>query len=107
MKSLTLQEQYILLSVYRLKNNAYLATVRDHILENTGKDLSIGTVYVPLDRLRKMGYLRTEVSGPSPKVGGRSIKYYFITDEGIKALHEMKKINDTMWTGFSEEAIVK
>ncbi len=107
MKSLTLQEQYILLSVYMLKDHAYLATIREYILENTGKDLSIGTVYVPLDRLRKMGYLKTEISAPSPKVGGRSIKFYQITDEGIKALHEVKKINDTMWLGFSEGAVIK
>jgi len=107
MKSLTLQEQYALLAVHKLQDNAYLITIRDHIKELTGKEYAIGTIYTPLDRLWKMGYLNTVVSKPTPKVGGRSIKYYRITDEGIKALENMKKIHDKMWLQFVETALSK
>ena len=38
MKSLTLHEEYILLAVFHLGDNAYLITLREHLKEKTGKD---------------------------------------------------------------------
>jgi DNA-binding PadR family transcriptional regulator len=102
MKALTLHEEYILLSVLQLKDNAYLNTIRHHIKKTTGKSLALGTIYVPLDRLRRMGYVQTITGKPTPKVGGRSIKYYRITKQGLNALAEAKKVHDRMWLGFAE-----
>jgi len=102
MKDLTFSEQYILLSICQLKGESYLIPIRDHIKKLTGKDLAIGTIYVPLERLRRMGYLATRNEKPLPRVGGRSIKYYKLTSEGIKVLTEMKRIQDRLWKGFSE-----
>jgi len=102
MKALTQLEEHILLSVFHLKENAYLVTIRDFITENTGKELSIGTIYVPMERLRRKGYLSTRIVKPAPKVGGRSVKYYHLTKEGMANLENMKKVHDRMWWGFSE-----
>ncbi|MFC2157361.1 hypothetical protein ACFLT9_05945 [Acidobacteriota bacterium] len=101
MKSLTLLEQYVLLAVFHLNDTAYLKTIRNFVNEGTGKDLAIGTIYVPLERLYRLGFLSTNVGAPKPKVGGRSIKYYRLTGEGRKILEELKKIQDAMWLGFS------
>ena len=102
MKSLTQLEQHILLSIFHLKDNAYLITIREFLKDKTGKNHAIATIYVPLERLKKLGYLDTIDGGPSPKVGGRSIKYYHLTKSGFRMLSEMKKINDRMWLGFPE-----
>jgi PadR family transcriptional regulator PadR len=102
MKELTRLEEHILLSVFHLKENAYLITVRDFIKEKTGKELSIGTIYVPLERLRRKGHVSTRIVKPAPKVGGRSVKYYGLTKEGFASLENMKKVHDRMWWGFSE-----
>ena len=101
MKSLTILEQYVLLAVFHLGDRAYLKTVRDFVNEGTGKDLAIGTIYVPLERLLRLGHLTTSVGSPTPRVGGRAIKYYRLTGEGRRMLAEMKKIQDAMWLGFS------
>ena len=101
MNTLTRLEEHILLSVYHLKENAYLITVRDFIKKNTGKELSIGTVYVPLERLRRKGYVSTRIVKPAPKVGGRSVKYYRLTKDGLASLERMKKVHDRMWWDFS------
>lgn len=101
-KELTLPEQYILLSIIQLKGESYLIPIRDHIKRVTGKDLAIGTIYVPLERLHRMGFLTTRTEKPSPRVGGRSIKYYKITSEGIRVLADMKRIHDRLWKGFNE-----
>ena len=100
MKRLSIQEEYILLSVYQLQDNAYLITIQEHLKEKTGKDYAIGTIYVPLDRLWKMGYLETRIGKPSARVGGRAIKYYRITTRGIQVLAANKKVHDSMWLGF-------
>jgi len=102
MKALTQLEEHILLSVFHLQENAYLITIRDFITKNTGKELSIGTIYVPMERLRRKGYLSTRIVKPAPKVGGRSVKYYHLTKEGMANLEKMKKVHDRMWWGFSE-----
>ena len=102
MKALTRLEEHILLSVFHLKENAYLITIREFIKENTGKELSIGTIYVPLERLRRAGYVSTRIAKPAPKVGGRSVKYYRLTKEGFACLKSMKKVHDRMWWDFSE-----
>ena len=100
MKELTQPEQYILLSVHFLKEGAYLLSIRDHIKEITGKEFAIGTIYVPLERLRRLGYLDVRVAKPPAKVGGRSTKFYRLTESGFQVLHETKKKNDRLWTGF-------
>ncbi len=104
MKELTLIEQYILLSIFRLEKNAYLVTIREHIKKNTGKDMSIATIYVPLERLSRLGYLSTQLVKPAPKVGGRAIKYYRLTNAGVQALDEMKRIQERFWLGYSKTA---
>ena len=105
MKPLSQQEQYALLAVYNLKDNAYLSTIRSKITEFSGNEYAIGTIYTPLHRLWKQGYLEIRVSKPSPKIGGRSIKYYKITSEGIAILEYMKTINDKMWIEFKAETL--
>ncbi|MBN1273574.1 MAG: helix-turn-helix transcriptional regulator [Candidatus Aminicenantes bacterium] len=105
MKYLTRQEELILLTVFQLKNNAYLVTIRNHLKQNTKKSWSVGAVYVPLDRLKQRGYLKTRIGEPAAKRGRNAVKYYHLTQDGIKALAEIKKVNDLLWAGFSTESI--
>jgi len=90
-----------------LKDEAYLLSIRDHIKQITGKEFALGTIYVPLERLRRLGYLNTRIEKPAPKVGGRSIKYYGLTKTGILALSHMKSIHDQLWLGFIKATSAK
>lgn len=101
MSYLTRQEELILLSVFQLRDNAYLVTVLEHLKEYTEQNWSIGAVYVPLDRLRKKGLLKTRIGEPPAKRGRNAVKFYDITREGMKALSEQKTVSDRMWRGFS------
>lgn len=105
MKQLTSIEEYILLSVYHLKDNAYLISIKDYLKEHAGIKLAIGSVFAPLDRLARKGLLRTVDGDPSPKVGGRAIKYYRITEEGLEALRMRQEVLNTMWTGFNTNEV--
>ena len=101
MKHLTSLEENILLSVHYLKDNAYLITIRDYLKEKAGIKLAIGSVFAPLDRLSRKGLLKTVTGKPSPKVGGRKIKYYLLTEKGINALKERQEVINKMWVEFN------
>jgi DNA-binding PadR family transcriptional regulator len=66
--------------------------------------MAIATIYVPLERLSRLGYLSSRTVKPSPRVGGRAIKYYGLTPAGIQALDEMKRIQDRFWVGYAKKA---
>lgn len=99
MKYLTRQEELVLLAVFRLKDNAYLISIQDHLDHFTSKAWSISSVYIPLNRLEKRGYLKTTIGEITEKRGGKAIKYYRLTQIGFKALAELEAVNEAMWSG--------
>jgi DNA-binding PadR family transcriptional regulator len=104
MKILTKKEEQILLAIYHLKDEAYLIPIREKIKEYTGKYFSVGTIYVPLNRLHVYGYLTAHVQKPNTKTGGKPIKYYKLTKMGYAALEALKKQNELMWEGVKTPA---
>jgi len=104
MKYLTRQEELILLTIFRLKGKSYLIEIREHLIKHTEKKWSLSSVYVPLDRLRRDGYLDTVLGNPEPKRGGKAIKYYQLTKKSLTALEEVKNIHDVMWDGITKLA---
>ena len=101
MEMLTKLEELILLSVWRLGENAYGTTIYKHIREVTGKKLSLGGVYFPLDRLAKRGYLDAFIGEATEERRGLSKRYYKLTKKGLAALDEIHRVNEMMWKGFS------
>ncbi|MFC2134725.1 PadR family transcriptional regulator [Bacteroidota bacterium] len=99
MKILTRQEELVLLSIHQLRGNSCLAVVREFLIENTGREWSVSSVFVPMDRLTKEGYLKERIEPSISKRGGRATKYYHLTDEGFEALSRLKALNETMWKG--------
>ena len=101
MSDLTRLEEQILLSVWRLQDEAYGLAIYDHIRKITGKNPAIGGIYFPLERLVKKGYLRAIQGEPTHIRGGRSKRYYRLTDIGIEEMLHTKKIQDAFWAGIS------
>jgi DNA-binding PadR family transcriptional regulator len=104
---LTRKEELILLAVHKLGDSASLVKVREILNVSTGREWTVGNVYVPLDRMRKLGYLDTRVGEPFARRGGKAVKYYSLTRQGKEALAELKKVHDTMWNGVSDPALEK
>ena len=101
MNILTKQEELFLLTIFRIRDNAYLVNIREHLIQHAGKDWAFGSVYMTLEKLKKKNLVDTRVGEPSATRGGKAIKYYELTDEGIKALQETKRLHDEMWKEFS------
>ena len=97
MKYLSRPEELVLLAIWKMENEPYGVNIRNFVSELTGKYWSVGSIYVPLDRLENKGFLRSKLSHPTPERGGKSKRYYEITKEGLKELEEIRKIYLAAW----------
>jgi DNA-binding PadR family transcriptional regulator len=97
MSKLTRFEEQILLSVWKLQEEAYGTAIYKHIRSITNKDLTIGGIYFPLERLVKKGFLKAYKGEPTPVRGGQSKRYYRLTQLGMEELIESKKIQEAFW----------
>ena len=104
MRLLTKQEELFLLAVYGIGQNAYLVSIREHLKKYTGKDWAFGSIYITLEKLLKSGLIKARVGKPSARQGGKAIKYYELSKEGIQALRDNKHLNDKMWKEFVKHA---
>jgi DNA-binding PadR family transcriptional regulator len=102
LKLLTRTEELVLLAVWKLENNAYCIPIREQLSEITGENWSLGSIYMPLDRLVKKGYLRSFLSASTPERGGRHKRIYKLTDEGKKALLNVRQVQAKMWQDVPE-----
>jgi PadR family transcriptional regulator PadR len=102
MEILTKLEELVLISVLRLRDKAYGISVYNFIVELTGNEVSVSSVYFPLERLVRKGYLQTSMGEPSAKRGGMSKRYYKLTKAGVKALQENRSLHETAWKGVSD-----
>jgi DNA-binding PadR family transcriptional regulator len=99
-KKLTVIEETVMLAVFRLKENAYSVTIHQKILDMTGKDMIIGTLFNTLKQLLHKGYL--EKSMEKPKKGGKPIVLYQISKEGFKALEQTRAMHHKIWNDIPE-----
>lgn len=94
---LTLNEQILLLSIWRLNNNAYGVTIRDMVMDITQRSIVYGTLYNSLDKLVQKGYVITNKGEPTKERGGRGKIYYQLTDDGKDELQKSKELQARLW----------
>lgn len=97
MTILSRADELVLLSIWRLQDNAYGVSIRKHIIKMTKTDWSVGAIYDSLERLTEWGYLETFQSDPTPERGGRSKRYFKLNRNGFEALSRLKKVQESMW----------
>lgn len=97
MKFLSRPEEMVLLTLWKMSDEPYGVNIRKYLSDITEKYWSIGSVYVPLDRLETKGYVESYLANSTPERGGKSKRYYKITEEGQEALKEIQQINSSFW----------
>ena len=96
-------EQYVMLAIARLGDEAYGVTIRQEIEQRTGRPVSIGAVYATLGRLGDKGLVETRASEPLPMRGGRSRKIVRLTERGDRALRHTVGMLGRMLDGLQLE----
>jgi PadR family transcriptional regulator len=92
-------EQWVLLAVIRLADEAYGMTVRREIEAHTGKPTSLGAVYATLDRLEAKGYVTSSDASGTPERAGRAKRFFRVERRGEKALRASLDAVDRLRAG--------
>ena len=79
-------ELLVLLALVRLGNGAYGAAILREIRDRTGRDTSVGTVYMTLGRLEEKKMIASYVGLPTHQRGGRRRKHYLLDKNGEESL---------------------
>lgn len=96
---LTRAEEFLLLAVLKLGDNAYPVSIYDEITKATGTSWTLGAIYFPLQRLEDKGLLTSFLGNPTSERGGKSRRYYRITSGGLQALAAARQAQNDMWRG--------
>lgn len=90
-------EQFVLLAILKLNEQAYGTRIRQLLADEIERDVSIGALYTTLERLEKKGMLSSQLGEASAERGGRAKKFFQVSGEGKRALNQSKSAIDKMW----------
>jgi DNA-binding PadR family transcriptional regulator len=99
MKLLKRPEEFVMLAVWKLQDNAYSLPVRKQVSEMTGYAWSLSSIYAPLHRLTKQRLLSSYLTDPVRERGGRPKRVYQLTPRGRQALLRIRTIEEAVWSG--------
>jgi len=91
-------EELVLLTVATLGEEAYGVSIQLDLEKRCNRNISIGALHSTITRLEEKGYLKSWVGGATQERGGRSKRYYEITQAGKKAVSETKSMRDELWS---------
>ena len=90
-------------AILTLADDAYGVTIHAKVAElSRPKAVSLGAVYVTLDRLEDKGLISSWLSDPTPERGGRSKRCYRLEALGERALRESAATAKRIWDGIAE-----
>lgn len=95
-------EQLVLLALARLGDDAYGVTIRETLIERTGRQPSFGAIYSTLRRMEEKGLVRSVLGEPEAVRGGRAKKFVTLTARGRAALRESHSAVMRMAEGVSD-----
>jgi DNA-binding PadR family transcriptional regulator len=92
-------ELMVLLAILRAGDQAYGVPVASAIAASTGRDVSMGSLYLTLARLEEHGLVASRVGEPTRERGGRAKTYFRVTARGLKAVRHTQRALVTLWSG--------
>jgi PadR family transcriptional regulator len=91
-------EQLVMTAILSLRDEAYGVTIHAKVQElSDPRQVSLGAVYVTLDRLEDKGFIASWLSDPTPERGGRSKRYYRLEALGERVLQESAATAKRVW----------
>jgi PadR family transcriptional regulator, regulatory protein PadR len=97
-------EEQVMLAVLRTSPEAYGMNVRRELEKVTGRDVTIGSVYITLDRLEAKGLVASERTegGDAP-----SRRVFSVTAVGAGALAETRAMRERLWKGIELRRLLR
>lgn len=107
MKALTKTEEILLLSIWRLEDEAYGVRIRQHVSEVIKRQFTYGNLYSSLKQLVLKNYVKKRPGEGVPQRRGRRRIYYSLTSDGLEALRKAQEMNTSLWASIPEYAFEK
>jgi PadR family transcriptional regulator, regulatory protein PadR len=96
-------EQLVLTAVLSLREDAYGVTIHAKVGELAHpRAVSLGAVYITLDRMEDKGFVSSWLTDPTPERGGRAKRCYRLEALGEQALQESAVTAKRIWDVISE-----
>lgn len=90
-------EELVLLTVAALGEDAYGVSIQHDIETRCKRSISIGALHSTITRLEEKGFLKSWLGGATAERGGRSKRFFEVTQAGKKALTESRNLRDELW----------
>ncbi|MCP4727105.1 MAG: hypothetical protein GY863_18850 [bacterium] len=101
---LTKTEEILLISIWRLKDEAYGVKIRQYVSNYINKEFTYGNLYSILKQLKMKGLVNKTAGEITHRRRGRRKIYYNITPDGMEALKASRDMYNMLWDGISKYA---
>jgi PadR family transcriptional regulator PadR len=98
-------EEHVMLAVLRTASEAYGMNVRRELEKVTGRDVTIGSVYITLDRLEAKGLVASERLTAKGESASRRV--FSVTPLGARSLAETRAVRDRLWDGVQLQPLLR
>jgi DNA-binding PadR family transcriptional regulator len=98
-------ELMLLLAVIRLGEEAYGVTISRELEVHRRRSVSLGSVYAAMERLETKGLVISSLGDPTPERGGKAKRYFRVTKEGLRQVHETRQTLTRMWKTLPEASL--
>ena len=96
-------EQLLLTAILTLREDAYGVSIHAKAAELAHpKEVSLGAIYVTLDRMEDKGLVSSRLSDPTPERGGRAKRCYRLEALGERVLQESAVTAKRIWDVIAE-----
>lgn len=95
-------ELLVLLALIRLGDEAYGVPIADEIEATLGRSVSVGSVYITLDRLERKGLVSSKLGEPTAERGGRAKTYFRPTAKGLREVRLARRTMMRLWQGLPQ-----
>jgi PadR family transcriptional regulator, regulatory protein PadR len=85
--------------VDRTCTRAYGVPISQAIEQSSGREVSIGSVYLTLDRLSNKGLVSSRLGESTRERGGRAKTYFRVTARGLREVRRAQQTLITLWNG--------
>jgi PadR family transcriptional regulator PadR len=90
-------ELMVLLTLIRLGDNAYGVPISKELEKQSGRDISVGSVYAALERLEEKRFVSSELGEATAERGGRAKRYFRVTAAGLREVQETQRTLTRLW----------
>jgi PadR family transcriptional regulator PadR len=90
-------ELMLLLTILRLGDQAYGVPLARELAAMRGREVAVGSVYAALDRLELKSLIASALGEATPERGGRAKRYFRLTKQGLRAVHETRSVLNKLW----------